>query len=225
MPRMRGVRVGRADHDRVGLARQVHVVRVAAEALQSRGSSSRRTDWPMANFSVVIGSLMGAGRYYATRAEHRANAPPHPALSPSRGRGYAGTLSPLGRGQGEGVKAAGRYGSPAGADPHDVQPSSLGRLPLASIGGNEWHVEISGGLELESRCDVQRIESSESLPAGQLLGATRAARVGSTSSQCTRSRWKLPVPPAKSVSDRSSASRRRRRAARASTGRMARGGR
>jgi hypothetical protein len=44
------------------------------------------------------------------------------------------------------------------ADPHDVQPGSLGRLPLASIRGDEWDAEVRRGLELESGRNVQRVE-------------------------------------------------------------------
>ena len=58
---------------------------------------------------------------------------------------------------------------PRSADPHDVQANSLGRFPLASIGGDEWDPELRGCLELESRCNVQRIERPEPLPSGQLL--------------------------------------------------------
>jgi hypothetical protein len=58
---------------------------------------------------------------------------------------------------------------PRRADPHDVQPGSLGRLPLASIRGDEWDAEISRTFELESGCNVQRIESPECLSSGELL--------------------------------------------------------
>lgn len=58
------------------------------------------------------------------------------------------------------------------ADPHDGQPGSLGRVPLATIRGDEWDAEIRRGLELDSGRDVQRIESPEPLPSGQLLCAS-----------------------------------------------------
>ena len=45
-----------------------------------------------------------------------------------------------------------------GADPHDGQASSLGRLALAPIRGDEWDAEIDRSLELESRRNVQRVQ-------------------------------------------------------------------
>jgi hypothetical protein len=75
---------------------------------------------------------------------------------------------------------------PRCADPHDAQPSSLGRLPLASIRGDEWDAEIRGSLELESGGNVQRIESPEPLPAGQLLCTTE---------DCPSRVHELPVRP------------------------------
>jgi len=68
------------------------------------------------------------------------------------------------RGQDSGVLRAARC-----ADPHDVQPGSLGRLPLASIRGDEWDAEVRRGLELESGRNVQRVERPEPLPSSQLL--------------------------------------------------------
>jgi hypothetical protein len=57
---------------------------------------------------------------------------------------------------------------------------------LASISSDEGDAEIRGRLELESRCNVQRIESPEPMPSGQLL---------CTIEDCPGWVHKLPVHP------------------------------